>query len=294
MSERIGIIGLGRVGMPASKAYIDAGYKVYGNARRQAVIAGFESIGGIHLASPDEVARHVDIVLVLVLNDEQVIDVIAGRQGLLNGLNPGSTIVCMSTINRKSVEYAAHLCTDKNIGFIDCPFTGGPARVPIGSLTLIAAAPLELIKSVTQVLNVIGKIVHVGEQPGLGQSVKHCNQLVVGATHAAVLEVIVLARKLGLNTNKVCEVIGNGIAGSDYFRLLSESVLTKKPSPGGLGQMAKDMSIVVNTAHAVNMPAYVASAAEQYFLTAEAMGMHDMEGADLIKVVERSAGIKEA
>ncbi len=290
MNEKIGIIGLGRVGMPASKAYINAGYTVYGNARRQAVIAGFESIGGIHLASPDEVARHVDIVLVLVLNDEQVLDVIAGKQGLLKGLNPGATIVCMSTINRKNLEYVAQLCADKKVGFIDCPFTGGPARVPNGSLTLIAAAPLELIKTLTPVLNVIGKIVHVGDQPGLGQAVKHCNQLLVGATHAATLEVIVLARKLGLNTDKVCQVIGGGIAGSDYFRLLSESVLTKKPSPGGLGQMCKDMSIVVNTAHAVNMPAYVATAAAQYFLTGEAQGMHDMEGADLIRVVEKSAG----
>ncbi|HLF32796.1 MAG TPA: NAD(P)-dependent oxidoreductase [Cyclobacteriaceae bacterium] len=293
MDKNIGIIGLGRIGMPAAKAYIDAGYKVYGNARRQGIIAGFESIGGIHLASPDEVARHVDIVLVLVLNDEQVIEVIAGRQGLLNGLNPGSTIVCMSTINRKSIEHVAKLCADRNTGFIDCPFTGGPARVPNGSLTLIAAAPLEMIKFISPVLNVIGKVVHVGEQPGLGQAVKHCNQLLVGATHAAVLEVIVLARKLGLDPVKVCEVIGGGIAGSDYFRLLSESVLTKKPSPGGLGQMAKDMSIVVNTARGVNMPAYVATAVSQYFSTAISLGMHDMEGAELIRVVERTAGLKD-
>ena len=289
MNKNIGIIGLGRVGMPASRAYIAAGYHVFGNARRPEVIAEFESMGGMHFPNPEELAHHTDMVLVLVLNDDQVIEVVCGSKGLLKGLGPGSTIVCMSTINRYNLEMVAGKCAEKNIKFVDCPFTGGPARVPKGSLTLIAAAPLQLIESVTPVLSVIGNVVYVGEQPGLGQAVKHCNQLLVGATHAATMEVITLARKLGLDPAKVCEVIAGGIAGSDYFRLLSDSVLTKKPSPGGLGQMCKDISIVVNTAREVKMPAYVATAASQYFLTAEALGMHDREGADLIEVVERTA-----
>jgi 3-hydroxyisobutyrate dehydrogenase-like beta-hydroxyacid dehydrogenase len=88
----------------------------------------------------------------------------------------------------------------------------------------------------------------------------------------------------------VCQVVGSGIAGSDYFRLLAESVLKKTRSPGGLGQMCKDLAIVANTAREAKMPALVATAAAQYFLAAEAMGMHGREGADLIEVVERMSG----
>ena len=150
-----------------------------------------------------------------------------------------------------------------------------------------------MLASVSPILEVIGNIVKAGDKPGLGQAIKHCNQLLVGATHAATMEVITLARKLGLDPGLVCRVIASGIAGSDYFRLLSESVLEGKPSPGGLGQMCKDISIVVNTARAVKMPAYVATAAFQYFLGAEALGMEDCEGADLIEVVERVAGKKD-
>jgi 3-hydroxyisobutyrate dehydrogenase len=170
---------------------------------------------------------------------------------------------------------------------VDCPFTGGPARVPTASLTLIAAAPAELIEEVRPVLEIIGKIVHVGNRPGLGQAVKHCNQLLVGSTHAAVMEVITLARRQNLDVKQVCQIIGSGIAGSDYFRLLSESVLDGKPSPGGLGQMCKDMSIVVNTGREVKAPLYVATAAYYYFLGAQALNMESMEGADLIRVVDR-------
>ena len=84
----------------------------------------------------------------------------------------------------------------------------------------------------------------------------------------------------------VSQVVGSGIAGSDYFRLLADSVLQKTPSPGGLGQMCKDVSIVVNTTRDANLPAYVANATAKYFLQAETPGMQDREGADLIEVVE--------
>jgi len=286
-SINLGIIGLGRVGIPAAKAYIEKGYKVYGYARRAEVIKEFEEMGGIHQSSPEEVAKHCSVVIVLVLNDQQVIDVITGGKGILRSIKSGSTIIGMSTINRSNLESVASQCAKKNVGFVDCPFTGGPARVDTGSLTLIAAAAPELIAFVTPILDVIGNVVHVGNVPGLGQAVKHCNQLLVGATHAATMEVITLARKLDLDPSLVCQVVGSGIAGSNYFGLLSESVLDKKPSPGGLGQMCKDVAIVSNTVDEVKMPAYIAKAAAKYFRLAEDWGMQNREGADLIEVIER-------
>jgi len=286
-SKNLGIIGLGRVGIPAAKAYLHKGYHVYGYARRPEVVAEFEAMGGIHKSSPAQVAENCSIVIVLVLNDQQVIEVITGDTGILKGIKPGSTIIGMSTINRSNLEIVSKQCAENNTAFVDCPFTGGPARVPTGSLTLIAAGPPELIASVKPILNVIGNVVHVGNEAGLGQAVKHCNQLLVGAIHAATMEVITLARKLKLDASLVCKVIESGIAGNDYFRLLSESVLDQKPSPGGLGQMCKDVAIVSNTADDVKMPAYIAKAAAKYFKLAEDWGMQDMEGADLIQVIEK-------
>lgn len=283
----IGIIGLGRVGLPVASAYIKNGYKVYGIDRCPEVINKFKEMGGIYHLSPGEVARYCKTVIVMVLNDNQVLEVMSGDSGLLEGINPGSVIICMSTINRSILESIATQCAERNVGFVDCPFTGGPARVPTGSLTLIAAGPAELIDFVTPILDVIGNVVHVGNTPGLGQSVKYCNQLLVGTTHVATMEVITLARKLNLDPALVCKIVGRGIAGNEYFRLLSESVLNYKPSPGKLGQMCKDISIVSNTLDEVKMPAYVAKAAAKYFKLAEDWGMQNREGADLIEVIEK-------
>jgi 3-hydroxyisobutyrate dehydrogenase-like beta-hydroxyacid dehydrogenase len=287
MPEKVGIIGLGRVGMPAAKKFIREGYEVVGHARRPEVIEEFRAAGGKAVRSPKEVGQEGDPVIVLVLNDQQVIDVVTGPNGVLDGLKRGSTVICMSTINRNNLVWVAQQCADRGVELVDCPFTGGPARVETSSLTLIVAAPSSLVEKSRPVLEILGNIVHVGETQGMGQSVKHCNQLVVAVTHAAVMEAVLLAKRLGLDPRLVCEIIGSGIAGSDYFRLLSKSVLDKTPSPGGLGQMAKDIGIVANTACQLKQPLYVTTAAHQYFLAAEALGMQNLEGADLMRVVER-------
>ncbi len=293
MPEKIGIIGLGRVGLPAAKAYLESGYEVFGYDIQPETNSALRNLGGHVLESPDKVAGKSRIVLIMVLNDDQVKEVISGDNGLLKGVMPGSIIVCMSTINRSTLEFQAKRCLEKKVGFVDCPFTGGPARIPAGSLTLIAAANGEQLNSVRSILEVIGTIIHVGHQPGMGQAVKHCNQLLVGVTHAATMEVIAMARQLGLDATLVSEVIASGIAGSDYFRLLSESVLKNKPSPGGLGQMCKDVSIVINTTKEINMPAYAAVGASKYFALAETMGMQNREGADLYVVVEKTIDQKK-
>ncbi|MEX2233796.1 MAG: NAD(P)-dependent oxidoreductase [Cyclobacteriaceae bacterium] len=289
MSEPVGIIGLGRIGLTAAKAFINAGHKIFGYDVNPDSIKELASAGGTAVRSPAEIAMHAEVMIVLVLNDIQVTEVISGSDGILTGSGPRSIIICMSTINQHTLESVAQQCKERNAGFIDCPFTGGQARIASQSLTLIAAAPDEQIRRVRHILEVIGKIVHAGNKPGQGQAIKHCNQLLVGVTHAATMEVIALAKKLGLDPSLVTSVVASGIAGSDYFRLLSESVLKKTPSPGGLGQMCKDMSIVEKTLANARMKAAVASAASDYFSAALQMGMSEREGAALMEVVEKFA-----
>ena len=286
MSTTIGIIGLGRVGLPAAEAYIKAGYEVVGYDIRSERLKELSNIGGKSAKSSKDVANIADVILVMVLNDRQVLDATTGEHGILPGARKGAVLICLSTITQTALERIWKNCEENNIDFIDCPFTGGPGRIATHSLTLIVAGKTEVLEKVRPILNVIGKIIPAGSTPGMGQAIKHCNQLLVGTTHAATMEVIALARKMNLDLAVVTQVIGSGIAGSEYFRLLAESVINRKPSPGGLGQMSKDMSIVKDTLNASRFDARVALAAQEYFAAASEQGMDDKEGADLITVVE--------
>lgn len=287
MNKTIGIIGLGRCGLPAAKQFIDHGYTVYGYARRPEVIANFERLGGHHVANPADVARPSEVVIVMVLNDEQVNDVITGENGVLDGISPGATVICMSTINRENLERMHRCCSKRTVKFVDCPFTGGPARIEKGTLTLIAAAPEAVLDPVRPVLECLGQITLAGDTPGMGQSIKHCNQLLVTAIHGATVELIMLARKTGVDPALVCDVVGSGIGGNDYFRLLAKAILENSTSPGGMGQLCKDVNIVVNAGRRQNLPLLVATSVSQYFMMARSLGMDGEDSARLIDILER-------
>jgi 3-hydroxyisobutyrate dehydrogenase-like beta-hydroxyacid dehydrogenase len=286
MSETIGIIGLGRMGMAAAKKYIKEGYKVFGYARRPEVIQEFTKAGGMAQRNSREVAEKVGKVIVYVLNDQQVIDVVTGADGILKGSHKDTRVICMSTIDKDNLEWVADQCSINGVGFIDAPVTGGPPRIEAGTLTIIAAGDKELIEKCRALLEVQGKITYVGEKPGLAQLVKHCNQLLVATTLAAAIEIITLARKQGLDPRLVCKVVGSGISGSDWFRLITSNILDNTPAIGGLGQMCKDIGLVINDSRRVRTPLIVASAAYQYFLSALSLGMENAEVHELIKVLE--------
>jgi len=290
MNKRVGIIGLGRVGMVTAEKFINEGYQVFGYDCHPEVIAEFQKRGGVHGENPAKVASSADTVIVLVLNDSQVIDVVTGAGGILEGTSADSTVICMSTINRSNLEWVAEQCVEKGVGFADCPFTGGPGRVVTGTLTIIGAASAEIIEKTRPTLEVIGQITLVGDTPGMGQAVKHCNQLLVTAVHAATMELITLAEKTGANPKQVCEVVGNGIAGNDYFRLLSSAILNGSTSPGGLGQLWKDVNIVVTTAREKNLPLLVTFATAHYFNMGMAQDMENADAARLIDVLRNMSG----
>jgi 3-hydroxyisobutyrate dehydrogenase-like beta-hydroxyacid dehydrogenase len=287
MMNTIGIVGLGRMGMPAAKALIKAGYHVVAYDFRIEAMDELAAAGGETASDYETVAKKAQTVIVFVLNDQQVIEVVTGNRGLLAGTGDGSVVVCMATIGKDNLIRVAEQCRKQNVAFVDCPCTGGPARAESGTLTLIAAAPNALMDRCRPILEHLGTIVHVGQTPGMGQAVKHCNQLLISTIHAATMEVILMAKKSGLDADQVCDVVGSGVGGNDYFRLLSKSVLEKTPAPCELSLMCKDSNIVVETGRQMKLPLMVATAANQYFLAGESLGLEKEESSVLMQVVER-------
>ena len=147
-----------------------------------------------------------------------------------------------------------------------------------------------MLNAVRPSLEVIGKITYAGPEPGMGQAIKHCNQLLVTTIHAATIELILLARKTGVDPKLVCDVVGSGIGGNDYFRLLSKGILENTSSPGGMGQLWKDVNIVVTSARTHNLPLLTVTAAAQYFNMAVAQGMATEDSAQLMDVLDRMVG----
>ena len=85
----------------------------------------------------------------------------------------------------------------------------------------------------------------------------------------------------------MCDVVGSGIGGNDYFRLLSKAILENTTSPGGMGQLWKDINIVITSSRKHNLPLLVASAVAHYFNMSVAQGLHDSDSSRMIDVVTK-------
>jgi len=109
------------MGREAAIKYIAEGYNVVGCARRPEVIREFTAAGGIAVKNSREVAEKSEIVIVYVLNDQQVIDVVTGPDGILDGCHKSTRVICMSTIDKDNLEWLAEKMCRKKGRFCGLP-----------------------------------------------------------------------------------------------------------------------------------------------------------------------------
>jgi 3-hydroxyisobutyrate dehydrogenase-like beta-hydroxyacid dehydrogenase len=287
MQKSVGVAGLGRMGMPVAKVLIGAGYHVVGYDISPEAVNRLVDAGGESAPDCQTMAAKTNTIIVFVLNGTQVVDVVAGEKGLLKNAAKGHTIVCMSTIDIPSLEHVAAQCAAKGVAFVDSPCTGGPARAENGTLALMTATPEDVLDVCRTVLERIGEINHVGKAPGMGQAAKCCNQLMITVVHAALMEMVLMARKSGLDAKQTCDVIAAGAAGCDHFRVVAESLLAGTPAPCTLGVLIKDSNIVMNFARSLKLPLLTANAANQYFQASDAQGLREAEATEMIRILEQ-------
>ena len=118
MAKTIGIVGLGRMGLPAGKLLIRQGYSVVGYDRDTVPLDELVASGGEAAADSKTVAERAETIIVFVLNGEQVQSVVDGKNGLLAGVRKNACIICMSTIRQALLEQIAALCLKKEVGFV--------------------------------------------------------------------------------------------------------------------------------------------------------------------------------
>ena len=171
--DSVGIIGLGNMGMGMAKNLLKNGYALTAYDIRDEPLQEISRLGAKTTESPRKVGENADVVFVMVLNGPQVKTVVAGAQGLLETMGSGSTIICTATIQRSIMIEVANMAEKKGVGVIDSPVSGGQPGADSGTLTIMAAARKEIFESRRKILAAVGQnIYHVGEEIGMGQTVK--------------------------------------------------------------------------------------------------------------------------
>lgn len=249
MSEKLGFVGLGIMGLPMALNLRRAGFEVAVYNRTTSRGDALKAEGAKVCASPKEVAENADIIFTCVSDTPDVEHVIFGAGGIIEGAKAGSVVVDMSTISPDATRDFAKKLAEKNIAMLDAPVSGGETGAIAGTLSVMCGGKPDVFARVKPYFEKMGKnIVHVGDH-GAGQVAKACNQIVIAVSIEAVAEAMLLAEKCGVDGAKVREALLGGFAASKVLDIHGNRMLTNNFAPGFKAHLhRKDMGIVMDTA----------------------------------------------
>ncbi len=289
--KAIGVIGLGDMGLGMAHNILKNGFSCTGFDLRAARVDMLQALGGRPAHSPREVGDHSDAVFIMVMNGRQVVDVIKGQDGLLTGLKPGATIIISATIEPREARAAAKALEGTGIDLIDTPVSGGKSGADNGTLTMMAAAPKAVFEDNLDVLKAVGeKIFHVGEEAGMGQTVKAALQAFIGASFTAIFESLVLGSKAGVSGRVLYDVFSASGVGSPLFRNCAQLIMDRRFENTGshIGTMYKDLGISMNLARENGVSMFTAAAAYELFQAGISM-FPDGDNWSIVKLLEQIA-----
>ena len=290
---KVGVIGLGTMGMGAALNLHRKGHQVVGCELREAARAAFVAAGAAAVATPAELPADLDAVVVFVVNAAQTEQVLFGPEGCLARLNQGAVVLCCATIAPEAAKALGPRIAAAGFLMLDAPVSGGKAGAEAGTMTVMAAGSDAAFAKARPVLEAIaGKIWRLGDQPGIGSTVKMVNQLLAGVHIATAAEALALGIRAGADPNTLYEVIASSAGNSWMWQNRVPHMLAGDDTPhSAVNIFVKDLGIVLDQARALSFPLPMAAAAHQLFLAAAAHGEGAKDDAFVIRVWQALAGI---
>jgi len=269
--KQAGVVGLGDMGSGLAKNLIAAGFTVRGFDLSEKRLADFVALGGTAASSAADSGAGSDVVFVMVMNGDQAKSVILGGDGgagLVATMEPGSAVLLTATIKATEAREIAAAMQDTGIHLVDSPVSGGFPGAQGGTLTLMAAGSDAALEKAGSAMAAVGKTIHrVGDEVGMGQTVKACLQSLIGSIFSATFEASALAAKAGVSGEVLYQVFSTSGAGCGVANTALENIIDRKFEGTGshINTMYKDLTIAMDLARELGVPLFTAATAMQLF-----------------------------
>lgn len=284
---KIGFIGLGNMGAPMAANLAKAGHEVIGFDA-----AGTTASGVAVAASSAEAAQGAEVVITMLPNGAILRSV---ASDVVPAMTQGAVLVDCSTVDVESARAVADLAAKAGLGFVDAPVSGGTIGAEAGTLTFMAGGAQEAFDRAAPLFDIMGqKAVHCGDA-GAGQAAKICNNMILGATMIATCEAFALADKLGLERQKMFDVVStsSGYSWSMNAYCPAPGVGPQSPADNGYEPgfaadlMLKDLRLSQQAAEAVDADTPMGAVAAALY--AQFVEEEDGKGRDFSAMLPRLA-----
>ena len=277
-------IGLGVMGYPMAGFLAAHGHEVVVyNRTRSKVEQWCDEHDGESAATPAAAVEAVDIAFCCVGNDDDVREVILDEHGILSGMMQGSIVVDHTTASATIAREIHAIATERSVGFLDAPVSGGQAGAESGQLTVMVGGDADVFERAAPVIDSYAKAVtHIGPV-GSGQLAKMVNQICIAGVVQGLSEALNFAQRAGLDPAVVIESISRGAAQSWQMENRWETMVNGEFEFGfAVDWMRKDLAIALEEAKRNGASLEMTELVDRFYSEVQAMGGSRWDTSSLI------------
>ena len=285
---RTAFVGLGVMGYPMAGYLASSGHdvSVYNRTASKAD-AWCQQYGGKAATTPREAAQDAELVFSCVGNDDDVREVILGEHGALHGTSAGSIIVDHTTASAKLARELHGAATEKSIGFLDAPLSGGQAGAENGQLTIMVGGDEDVFERTLPAMDCYAKAITLIGPAGHGQMAKMVNQICIAGVVQGLAEGLHFAKKAELDVARVIEAISKGAAQSWQMENRWQTMTNNEFEFGfAVDWMRKDLAIALEEASHNDATLEMTELVDRFYAEVQALGGKRWDTSSLISRLE--------
>ena len=294
-SQKVGVIGTGRMGNAYALNLLKAGHQVLVYDLDPKAAQNLAAQGAVWSASPAEMAPQAEFVLTSLPKNEIVEETIIGPQGLLPKLNRGSMVIDLSTTLPKTTKTIADALAGKGIDFLDAPVSGHMVGAKNATLTIMVGGTKEaFLRAREPIFEKLGKNIFHAGPTGAGQALKLVNNLLYSLNRLTLCEGLVLGAKAGIDPEVMCRAISLSTGGSYVIRSLPPEILggNFEGRESSLNLACKTLKLITDFADELNVNLLLGNLAKQLYNFMRLQGHGEETPSTVIQFYESAAGVK--
>ena len=287
--NKIGFIGLGVMGAPMAGHLSRNNFEVlvFNRTNEKSIIWKSRNEGKV-CNSPNELASSSECIVLCVGKDEDVKDIINGKSGIIDALNPGSVIIDHTTTSAELAKEMNEVLLSKDCFFLDAPISGGQLGAESGTLSIMAGGDRKAYEACNKIFKSYSKSHKYMGPSGSGQLTKMVNQICIAGLIQALAEGMHFSRRAGLNTIDVMDVITKGAAQSWQMENRWETMLNDEYDFGfAVDLMRKDLDIVLKQAKKMDTELEVTNLVNNFYKEIQKSGGGRWDTSSLLKRIQQ-------
>ena len=295
MTQKIGFVGLGAMGLPMAANLLAAGYHLTVYNRTASKAEPLIAKGARRADRAGDVAHPGGIVVSMLADDASVKALVTGEDELAERIAPDGIHISMSTVSPAATRELAAYHAMRGSVMVAAPVFGRPNAAHAKQLRICVSGPADARVKVRPIIEAMGQeVFDFGDNPGASNVVKLAGNFMIAAALEAMGEAVAMMRKNGVDPAAALEMLARTIFAAPVYQGYGPAIAHGRFTPAGfrLPLGLKDIELVLQTAGAANAPMPVASLLRDRFISAIARGRAELDWSAIALGAADDAGLK--